>query len=123
METEKPTHKALSGKIRQAREAVQSGDIVFLKPAIIAADLLELECEAREVPVILAELLAQITPVDYVGTRPPQRSYEEDLMGCELYAFRTASKRLGCEVYFKFALFEERLWLVSFHADRLEGGD
>ena len=37
-----PTHKALTGKIRQAMAAIQTGKIAFLDPDVIAADLLNL---------------------------------------------------------------------------------
>lgn len=113
-----PTHKTLTGKIRQAAKALQDGNIAFLDPDIIAADLLNLNCEINEVPEILTELLGKVVPDHYAGTRPPQKSYEEDLGGSELYAFKTESKRLGCVIYFKFALQEDYLWVVSFHEDR-----
>lgn len=113
-----PTHRALTGKIRQALKAVQAGNIAFLKPDSIAADLLKLGCAVNEMPEILTALLKQVTPDHYTGTRPPQRSYEEDLRGFELYAFKIESKRFGCVIYFKFALKEDFLWVVSIHEDR-----
>ena len=113
-----PTHRVLTGKIRQALKAVQAGNIALVEPDVITADLLNLEYEVNEVPEILAELLKQVTPDHYAGTRPPQRSYETDLLGCELYAFKVESKRLGCVIYFKFALKEDFLWVVSIHEDR-----
>jgi hypothetical protein len=122
MPTRDPTHKALTGKIRQAMKAIQVGNIAFLDPDIIAADLLNLNCEISEVPEILTELLRKAVPDHYAGTRPPQRSYEEDLEGSELYAFKIESKHLGCLIYFKFALQEDFLWVVSFHEDRTVQG-
>lgn len=118
MPAKDPTHKALTGKIRQALKAVKAGNVVFLEPEIIAADLLELGCEIREVPEILTELLEKLVPGHYAGTRPPQRSYEEDLWGSELYAFKIESTRLGNVIYVKFALQEDCLWVVSIHHDR-----
>jgi hypothetical protein len=118
MPTKDPTHKALTGKIRQAMKAIQAGKIAFLYPDIIAADLLNLNCEIDEVPEILTELLGKAAPAHYTGTRPPQRSYEEQLGGSELYAFKTEIKRLGCLIYFKFVLIDDYLWVVSFHEDR-----
>jgi len=113
-----PTHKTLTQKIRQALKAVQAGNIAFLEPDVIAIDLLNLEREVNEMPEILTELLRHVTPDHYAGTRPPQRSYKEDLLGCELYAFKVESKRLGCMIYFKFAVKEDSLWVVSLHEDR-----
>jgi hypothetical protein len=118
MPTKNPTHKALTGKIRQAMAAIQTGKIVFLDPDVIAADLLNLNCEIGEVPKVLSELLGKVVPDHYAGMRPPQRSYEDALGGSELYAFKTESKLLGCLIYFKFALIDDYLWVVSFHEDR-----
>ena len=113
-----PSHKALTGKIRKAIEALQAGKLAFLDPTVIAADLLNLDCGIEDVPEILAELLGEVVPEHYAGTRPPQRSYEEALGGSELYAFKIDSKRVGCQVYFKFSLIEDYLWVVSFHEDK-----
>ena len=113
-----PSHKALTGKIRQAIEAIRAGKVTFLDPDVIAADLLGLNCEIEELPEILTELLGEVVPDQYAGTRPPQRSYEDALGGSELYAFRIDSKRLGCQIYFKFSLIEDYLWVVSFHEDK-----
>jgi hypothetical protein len=57
---------------------------------------------------------------DYMGTRPAQRSYEPAISGCELYAFKTTSKMIGCKIYYKFTIKDETLWLVSLHKDRPE---
>jgi hypothetical protein len=120
---DRPSHKALTGKIRKAIEALQAGKVTFRDPAIIAADLLNLNCEIEELPEILVELLGEIAPDHYAGTRPPQRSYQEDLGGTELYAFKKKSKRLGCLIYFKFALIDDNIWLVSFHEDKAKQGE
>ncbi|PKN76927.1 MAG: hypothetical protein CVU52_02605 [Deltaproteobacteria bacterium HGW-Deltaproteobacteria-10] len=92
--------------------------IVLVAPDVIVADLMELGRSVDELPRILCELLENTTPADYVGTRPPQRSYETVISGCELYAFRARSKIIGCTVYYKFTVKENILWLVSLHRDR-----
>jgi len=114
----KPTHKDLSNKIRQARKALAEGKMVFVSPAVIAADALELEYEIGELPEILVDLLDRATPDDYAGTSPPQQSYEDPILKCELFAFNVKDSCLNCKVYLKFALKSETLWLVSFHKDR-----
>lgn|GEM_PF-241445 len=113
-----PSHKALTGKIRKAIEALQTGKVAFFDPTVIAADLLNLDCGIEDVPEILAELLGDVVPDHYAGTRPPQRSYEEALGESELYAFKIDSKRVGCQIYFKFSLIDDYLWVVSFHEDK-----
>jgi len=113
-----PSHKALTRKIRQAIKAVESDSMAFIQQDVIAADLLELGCEIDRVPDLLLELLADITPSHYAGTHPAQRSYETEISGCELYAFKVESKSLGCTIYFKFTLVEDFLWIASLHKDR-----
>ncbi|MEN6317765.1 MAG: hypothetical protein ABFD82_03270 [Syntrophaceae bacterium] len=113
-----PSHKTLTNKIRQAIKALESGSIAFIQQDVIAADLLELGCEIDKVTDLLLELLVDITPSNYVGTRPPQRSYEERITGCELYAFKVESMSLGCTIYFKYTLVDDFLWIISLHKDR-----
>lgn len=90
---------------------------------IIAADLANLGREVEEIPDILYELLENTGPRNYVGTRPPQRAYESDISDCELYAFKAASKTVGCMMYFKFTIKEDRFWLISLHKDRQRKGE
>jgi hypothetical protein len=66
----------------------------------------------------LAGLLDETTPKHYTGARPPQRSYEQEIDGLELFAFVVDSKRFKCRVYLKFALTEGLFWLVSLHENR-----
>jgi len=69
---------------------------------------------------VLSEVLHEISPGEYAGTRPPQRSYEKEILDQDLYAFHGLSKRFGCRVYLKFALNQDRLWLISLHRDHPE---
>ena len=63
-------------------------------------------------------MLDELSPDLYQGTRPPQKSYANAIDGCELYAFAWTSQAVGCDMYFKFALKNEWLWVVSFHENR-----
>jgi len=116
---ERPSHKELYNKLREARMAVSKGLISLLNQDIIAADAIELEysIETELIP-ILQELLDYTTPGHYAGSRPPQKSYEREIEGLDLFAFVTDCRWLKCRVYYKFALVEGRLWLVSLHQDR-----
>jgi len=118
----KPTHKEISSKIRQAREALAKGKIAMVAPEIIAADALELEYEVDELPDILGDLLDQAKPGDYAGTAPPQQSYVDAIFQADLFAFTLMSACFGCKIYFKFALKGDTLWLVSLHKDRAGKG-
>ena len=115
-----PSRKTITSKVLLAQKASEKGDIVLVTPDIIVADLIELGRGVNEIPQILCELLENTKPDDYVGTHPPQRSYETVISGCELYAFKTTSKKIGCTVYYKFTIKDDSLWLVSLHKNRPE---
>ncbi len=116
---ERPSHKELYNKLREARMAVSKGLVILLNQDIIAADAIELEYTiGTELIPILQELLDYTTPGHYAGSRPPQKSYQREIEGLDLFPFVTDCSRLKCRVYYKFALVEGRLWLVSLHQDR-----
>jgi hypothetical protein len=117
---DRPSHKEINRKIKQAKETVSENRISILNPVNVAADVLELGFNLRNIANILNDLLEEIKPNDYVGQYPPQRSYEDEIKDCELLAFRWLSKKLGCRVYLKFTFKGYRLWLVSLHEDRKE---
>ena len=116
----RPSHKEISRKINQAKEAVSENHFSILNPVIIAADAIELGVNFQEISSILVDLLEEVSPSHYAGQYPPQRSYEHEIEGYELLAFRWLSKRLGCRVYLKFTMKGNRVWLVSLHEDRKE---
>ena len=115
----RPSNKELFGKLRDARAAVQHDNIFLIDQDVIAEDAIELDYNiGDELLAVLAELLDETTVHHYAGTRPPQKSYEQEIEDVELFAFAVESRRFACRVYFKFALVEESLWLVSLHQDR-----
>ncbi len=119
----RPSHKEINRKIKQAKEAVLENRISIINPISTAADALELDIDIRHIPNILIYLLNEITPNDYAGQYPPQRSYEDEIKDSELLAFQWLSKKLGCRVYLKFAIKENQLWLVSLHQVRKMRGE
>ena len=118
---DRPSYKEINRKIKQAKEALSENEFSALNPVIIAADALGLGIDLRNISYILIDLLEEITPNHYVGQYPPQRSYEHEIEGYELLAFRWLSKKLGCKVYLKFTIKGTKMWLVSLHEDRREG--
>ena len=120
MSMDRPSHKEINRKIEQAKEAVSENQFSILNPVIIAADAIELGVDLQNISFILIDLLEEITPNHYAGQYPPQRSYEHDIEGYDLLAFRWLSKTLGCRVYLKFTIKGKRMWLVSLHEDRKE---
>ncbi|MFW5909055.1 MAG: hypothetical protein ACOCR8_05405 [Desulfosalsimonas sp.] len=115
----RPSKKELFNKIRDARDAVVHERIEIMEADVIAADAIELDFDVEtELKSILEDLLSNITPDDYVGSRPPQRSYESKIAGLEIFAFVSKSSYFDCSVYLKFALTEDAFWLVSLHKNR-----
>ena len=115
----RPSNKELFGKLRNAKTALRNRNVFLIDQEVIAEDAIELGYDiGSELFDVLADLLAETSLTHYAGSRPPQRSYKEEIEGLELFAFVADSSRFKCRVYFKFALVEESFWLVSLHQDR-----
>ena len=116
---QRPSKKELFGKLRDAKNAVGHGNIFVIDQDVIAEDAIELDYDiGDELQQVLSELLNETTVHHYAGSRPPQRSYKQEIEGLELFAFVVESRRFAGRVYFKFAIIEGSLWLVSLHQDR-----
>lgn len=111
----RPTHRELTGKIKQAIKAVSDDWICILNQEILARDALELGYQMSDLSDILTDLLSAILPEDYIGHEPPEKSYEDRIKGIELFPFKAYSKILGCNVYLKFGLKGEFIWIISLH--------
>ena len=114
----RPTHKELSSKIREAQSCATDERIMLLNPASIAADALDLGYMMEDLSAVLQDVLAEITPENYVGLSPPQKSYENQINGADLFPFRWKSLIVKCLAYLKFAMATQTLWLISFHPNR-----
>jgi hypothetical protein len=115
----RPSHKELSKKIREAKKAVSENRIILINQDVIACDALELGyLIEQELAGVLSGLLDEISPENYAGKRPPERSYEKEIEDLDLFAFKVESSRFRCIVYVKFALAGGDIWLVSLHQDR-----
>lgn len=105
----RPSDREIIGKLLDARDAVESGRRIVAVRKHLAADLADLELDsAQELWTLLPKLLEEIVrsnPVAcYAGGRPPQRSYEDEIKGLELWAYAWPSVTLKKEMYLKFAL-------------------
>lgn len=115
----RPTYKELDNKLTQAKKAVEGGHVNLLNPEVIASDAIELGYSINdEFTESLTAVLRQTTPKQYVGKRPPDLSYQNIIIANALYAFRIASDTFNCQVYLKFTVFDDELWVVSFHKNR-----
>jgi len=114
----RPTDHELFGKLKSAAESAEGARIYLVEPLPILADLLDLDILVEELGRVIPKIVSEIGPRHYRGKRPPEKSYEDKIKGCELYAFRWESKELGCIAYFKFALKDGALWISSLHRHR-----
>lgn len=118
----RPTHKELSNKLRKAKELLGVDCIDILEPQVVLADSFELGYSFQvEFKAIVEEILALADFKNYAGSRPPQRSYETQIKGAELFAFVVQSPLLdNKDIYFKFALYQDVLVVVSLHEEKQE---
>ncbi len=120
--TIRPTHKELTRKIYQAIQAVSEGWIYILDPVVIACDAFELGYRVSDLQDLLIDALSKLSPKDYVGQKPREKSYEDRIRGSELFTFKAYSEMIGCNFYLKFALIDKFIWIVSLHEFESKGG-
>lgn len=114
----RPSYKELTRKIRQAKEAAANGSIFPLEPLSLACDAIELGYLIEDLGSVVIDLLDELNPGIYAGSRPPKKSYEAAIKGLELWEFIWPSRRFGCDLYFKFTIRQGVLWIVSLHENR-----
>jgi len=116
---DRPTPKELFDKLRKAREAVHDRRLFLIDQDIIAEHAIELEYDiGLDLQYVLEELLSLASMENYAGSRPPQKSYKDDIKNLEIFPFVVHSPRFGCRVYLKFVINNLGLWLISLHKDR-----
>ncbi len=115
----RPTYKELDKKLSEARQSIDKGRVNMINPLAMASDADELGYRIEDQFVeVLVSVLDTATPDHYAGQRPPSLSYQNIIMAQALYAFKTQSNTLNCDVYLKFTIFDNELWVVSFHKNR-----
>ncbi len=93
--------------------------VFLIDQEAIAADAIELGYDiGSELLEVVTELVEAASVEEYAGSRPPQRSYKDDIHGLDLFPFVLESRRLECRVYIKLAIAGGALWIVSLHKDR-----
>jgi hypothetical protein len=115
----RPSSRELYNRIEEAKASLKEREGLFANAAKIVGELNHLEIgDSAEVWTLIKELLDEIEPTDYAGTRPPQKSYEKATASCELFAFSWNSLKLGKTMYIKFALKAGIYYYVSLHESR-----
>lgn len=118
MKSKRPSHREITGKLVEAKTRATAKTMAFVNAKATREDLLDLDILMEDMPELLPRILEELEPRFYQGSRPPQKSYENLIRGCELYAFSWESRTFGCAMYFKFALKGDVLWIVSLHRDK-----
>jgi hypothetical protein len=120
MHDKRPSDRELFKRLNEAKEFLKDRQGLFANPSKAMGELNNLNVgDANEVWPLIKELLEEVSPKNYKGMRPPQKSYEKAIEGLELLAFSWWSPRLAKQMYIKFVLKNERYYYVSLHQSRL----
>jgi hypothetical protein len=116
MHNKRPSDRELTKRLDEAKEFLKNRHGVFAIPSKIVGELNDLDIgDTNDVWLLIKELLEEISPKDYKGPRPPQKSYEKAIVGSELFAFSWWSTKCVKQMYIKFVLKNERYYYVSLH--------
>lgn len=119
MKNNRPSDRELTKRLNEAKEFLKNRHGLFVNPSKTVGELNDLDIgDANDMWRLIRELLNEITPKDYRGTRPPQKSYEKVIVGLELLAFSWWSTKLNKWMYIKFVLKNKRYYYVSLHSSR-----
>ncbi len=115
----RPSNKEILSKLNAAGKANDENKIIIINPDSFLDDFNELGVSLKiDLHRIFNELLKNTKAENYVGHRPPQKSYKDQIKNMELFAFKTISNSLEVEIYFKFAIKNDYCYLVSLHKDK-----
>jgi hypothetical protein len=119
MQHNRPSDGEIDKKLKAAKEALKTCGGLFANINKAVGELYALDIESpHQIWALIMELLEEISPKDYAGTRPPQKSYEKPLTGKELFAFCWNSKKLGQKMYIKFVLTNNKYYYISLHKSK-----
>ena len=119
MHDKRPSDRELNKRLNEAKEFLKNRHGLFANSAKAVGELYDLDIgDSNEVWQLIRELLEEITPKDYKGSKPPQKSYEKTIAGLELLAFSWWSPKYTKQMYIKFVLKNERYYHVSLHQSR-----
>lgn len=111
----RPSRKECDKKIREAKNALARGRCSIENPVSLVSEIDELGYMLSDLERLLPAILDEVGYGNYAGRNPPAKSYKSRILRAELWAFAWNSRKLGCKAYFKFALKDDALWIVSFH--------
>lgn len=116
---ERPSHKEISVKLKAAKGAIEQGCYLPADHTKATVDLESLELWGEEViRKAFLDSLSEITPADYEGHRPPEKSMEQAVFNQEMFAFCWESKRFSKRMYLKFCIKKGTFYYISFHESK-----
>lgn len=119
MQIRRPSDRELVNALNKAQECLKNRYGLFANPTKVRSELDALDIDdTNDIWKLISELLKEILPKDYKGTRPPQKSYEKAVADCELMAFSWWSFKLGKQMYIKFVLKNAQYYYISLHQCR-----
>lgn len=122
MHDRRPSDRELIKRLNEAKEFLKNRHGIFANPSKAVGELNDLDIgDANDVWLLIRDLLEEISPKDYRGSRPPQKSYEKAIAGIELLAFSWWSPTCAKQMYIKFVLKDERYYYISLHQSRSTG--
>lgn len=118
----RPSVKELYGQLRKAKLLLAASQWAPVNEIKLAGDFhgIGLHTAAERAEALMTALL-EIDPEDYVGRRPPERSYEKRVYGRDFFAFSWPSRRFRRRMYLKFCVTKDALFILSFHESRKGG--
>ena len=119
MHDRRPSDRELDKRLNEAKEFLKDRHGAFANPSKAVGELNDLDIgDTNDIWPLIRELLEELTPKDYRGSRPPKKSYEKAIVGLELLAFSWWSAKCTKQMYIKFVLKNERYYYVSLHQSR-----
>ena len=115
----RPSDREIDKRLKEARNALQKGCVLFANDAKAVGELINLEIDdSAEVWDLITILLDEVTLTDYAGGHPPLPCSEQTTLGCQLWAFAWNSNHLKKNMYLKFVLKNDHFYYVSLHESR-----
>jgi len=100
MPERRPSDRELFNRLKEAKESLKQRNGLFANLSKTVGELNSLNMgDSNNVWPLIKELLEEISPKDYRGTRPPQKSYEKSIAGYELLAFSWWSFKFEKQMY------------------------
>jgi len=119
MQNKRPSDHELTQRLNEAKKFLKNRQGIFAIPSKVVGELNDLDIgDTNDVWQLIRDLLEEISPKDYKGSRPPQKSYEKAIAGSELFAFSWWSTKCAKQMYIKFVLRNDLYYYVSLHESR-----